>query len=387
MANLSSVNRTNTRHLRFGASTLMREKIYPSDPGFYSRQVTRGSLPRRQDIDEPVTTTVVEELIAFAGQTGLAPKQQRHGVTFNPGSVLQIDQVKKVRENKKRRDEEHRLDGLHAIRNRWGRKYGFREEEVLELENKFNRYDADGSGFIDLEECSCIVDDLNILDDSIAKGHKSKRRAVLKRMIDELDRTMSGTLNFIQFMDLIKRVREGSIEDFLPGCGSPRAASSPRPPSASRRRPQSASPVVTFRPHRTMENRKIANVRAKRAAMLKKRGEDRLKEYIKRSAKRMGLSEEETKKALGLSRQVLGADEETRTSHLHVIHSPRSYRRKPKKRFVSLVDPNAPKRRGSTVSGGYAIRPPVLSDEKTGVKKDTHSSKRFETNYYYDKKA
>ena len=136
-----------------------------------------------------------------------------------------------------------------------------------------------------------------------------------------------------------------------------------------------------------MENRKIANVRAKRAAMLKKRGEDRLKEYIKRSAKRMGLSEEETKKALGLSRQVLGADEETRTSHLHVIHSPRSYRRKPKKRFVSLVDPNAPKRRGSTVSGGYAIRPPVLSDEKTGVKKDTHSSKRFETNYYYDKKA
>ena len=78
----------------------MREKIYPSDPGFYSRQVTRGSLPRRQDIDEPVTTTVVEELIAFAGQTGLAPKQQRHGVTFNPGSVLQIDQIKKVRENK-----------------------------------------------------------------------------------------------------------------------------------------------------------------------------------------------------------------------------------------------------------------------------------------------
>ena len=131
---------------------------------------------------------------------------------------------------------------------------GLAEEEVLELENKFNRYDADGSGFIDLEECSCIVDDLNILDDSIAKGHKSKRRAVLKRMIDELDRTMSGTLNFIQFMDLIKRVREGSIEDFLPGCGSPRAASSPRPPSASRRRPQSASPVVTFRPHRTMDD-------------------------------------------------------------------------------------------------------------------------------------
>ena len=26
-----------------------------------------------------------------------------------------------------------------------------------------------------------------------------------------------------------------------------------------------------------------------------------------------------------------------------------------------------------------------LPDEKTGVKKDTHSSKRFETNYYYER--
>ena len=45
---------TNQRHLRYGASTLIRDKIYPADLTFYRRQIVREDIPRPEVPDVPV---------------------------------------------------------------------------------------------------------------------------------------------------------------------------------------------------------------------------------------------------------------------------------------------------------------------------------------------
>lgn len=247
---------TNQRHLRYGASTLIRDKIYPADLKFYRRQIVRENIPRPEVPDVPTTTSVINDLLDYTKKinlkqeasekqmlrakqmkrarkkdTGLTyyvedsissvvtedlnlylmtEKEQQtvsrewkaHCVDFNPGSVLDKEKVQNAREKKRRQDLDRRTNHIQQMHVRWGRKFGFSKARTLELEERFKQYDADDSGFIDLNECESICRDLKIFDKFILGAHKSKKREILKKIIDELDRTRSGTLNFIQFMDV-----------------------------------------------------------------------------------------------------------------------------------------------------------------------------------------
>ena len=64
---------TNRRHLRFGASTLIGEKIYPSDLKFYRRQIIRENIPRPEVMDATNTTTVIDELLEYTKKMNTKP--------------------------------------------------------------------------------------------------------------------------------------------------------------------------------------------------------------------------------------------------------------------------------------------------------------------------
>lgn len=373
---------TNTRHKRFGASTLLRERIYPND---IRHQIVRGCEPK-QGPDRKGASKELWDLVAFAGgktpsfSPALVQPRPTLGVLFNPGSVLDKDKVASVRRKKQERLEEKRALEVHFVNYRWGRKYGFREEEVIELEQKFHEYDKDDSGTIDLRECEEIIDDLQILSDELSKGHKSKKREALKRVIDELDKSRSGTLNFIQFMDLIKRVREGRLEELLGELG----AIAPATPGV-RPRPSSAQPSSSFNTPRTVYTLKIAQVRAKREERIRQAEQARLEDFVERSARRMRLSREETIKALGLTRDLLKKNEEkVKTSHIHYMQS-LSPRIPKKVRFVRLAPKPSPRARRGVVTGGFVV-PVTTADPGTkggGGGTFSKAERKFESGYKY----
>lgn len=374
---------TNTRHKRFGASTLLRERIYPND---IQHQIVRGAEPK-QDPDRKGASKELWDLVAFAGgktpsfSPALVQPRPTLGVLFNPGSVLDKDKVASVRRKKQELLEEKRALEVHFINYRWGRKYGFREEEVIELEQKFHEYDKDDSGTIDLRECEQIIDDLQILSDELTKGHKSSKRGALKRVIDELDRSRSGTLNFIQFMDLIKRVREGRLEELLGELAQARTPTTPRVCS----RPSSAQSSPSFNTPRAVNTLKIAQVRAKREERIRQVEQARLEDFVERSARRMRLSREETMKALGFTRDLLKKNEEkTPTSHINYMQmvSPKV----PKKvRFVRLTPKPSPRARRGVVTGGFVVPATTVGRGIKGGGGGTFSKaeRKFESGYKY----
>lgn len=363
----------NIRHQRFGASTLYREQIYPFD---IANQIVRGQ-ERKKDSDFSRTSKEMHELVALAGgkdrffSPARVQARPPRGVLFDPGSVLNQRKVAFVRRKKREQLNQQRVTEIHMINYRWGRKYGFREEEVSELERKFHEYDKDDSGTIDLKECEHIIDDLNILSDAISKGHKSKKRDALKFIIDELDKTKSGTLNFIQFMDLIKRVREGRLQelmgDFL---YEPRTYKIDQQRNQKRAhvRPKSASSTSSFHSTPTICNPKIAQARAKRADRLKDAEKAKLESFIVRSARRMRLSKEETKKALGLGNDLIQRRIDHMASQIQSTSQTSPRMKAPKKaRFVKLAANQSPRARRGVVTGGY-----VVSAEETNEKEKTN---------------
>ena len=69
--NMVSKGVTNQRHLRYGASTLIRDKIYPADLRFYRRQIVREDIPRPEVPDVPTTTAVINDLLDYTKQINL----------------------------------------------------------------------------------------------------------------------------------------------------------------------------------------------------------------------------------------------------------------------------------------------------------------------------
>ena len=399
LENMTAHGVTNYRHLRFGASTLINEKIYPSDLKFYRRQIIREDIPRPEVVDTNTATIVIDQLLEYTKKMNTKPirtpeqianakrlkkKKERkkkltfyaedshstvmsddlnlyalvanehhtvsknwktHCVDFNPGSVLEKEQVRNVRQKKQKQDSDKRMKHIQQMHIRWGRKFGFSKPRTLAFEQKFMEYDTDESGFIDLNECEKICTDLHIFDRSVLKGHRSKKREILKRIIDELDRTKSGTLNFIQFMDLMKRVSANASS-------STNTNNTTLIQSIMRNRPKTAgSGSSSFHSGYTRNDERIKKIREKRAQLLKEAERKRLETYIKRSARRhYKLKQKGFNDAMKLTDDILDSNK----NHFHIIspHSPHRPRRKKK---ASPLLQRYERLKNTQASGGFVV--------------------------------
>lgn len=87
---------------------------------------------------------------------------------------------------------------------------GLTEDEIDEIREAFNLFDTDGSGTIDPKELKVAMQSL---------GFDSKNPTVYQ-MIAELDRDVTGAIDFEDFLDAItsklgdKETREGGIKSW-----------------------------------------------------------------------------------------------------------------------------------------------------------------------------
>ena len=90
---------------------------------------------------------------------------------------------------------------------RHGRNMGFSDREIDELKVEFDRYDADGSGDIDLRELTQIVrNKMNRHDLS---------QEELKVMMHEFDYKRSGTITFAGFLEMFSKRRQRAKDRFM----------------------------------------------------------------------------------------------------------------------------------------------------------------------------
>eukprot|EP00927_Polykrikos_kofoidii_P084914 TRINITY_DN9096_c0_g1_i2.p1 TRINITY_DN9096_c0_g1~~TRINITY_DN9096_c0_g1_i2.p1 ORF type:complete len:1192 (-),score=161.11 TRINITY_DN9096_c0_g1_i2:16-3591(-) len=83
---------------------------------------------------------------------------------------------------------------------------GFTEKEVEELRGQFQRFDTDGSGDISNREIIAVVECL-----FPRFAHDVSMRSKLKQMLNEVDHDGNGSLNFHDFLRLVRQFRD--LED------------------------------------------------------------------------------------------------------------------------------------------------------------------------------
>lgn len=88
------------------------------------------------------------------------------------------------------------------------RNAGFTGEELAELMAQFERYDYDGSGDISRKELVHLIEDL-----FPKYAHSAERRPQLARLIKEADADGSRSLDFKEFVTLMRRIRDQEDEE------------------------------------------------------------------------------------------------------------------------------------------------------------------------------
>jgi Ca2+-binding EF-hand superfamily protein len=92
-----------------------------------------------------------------------------------------------------------KTNGLHTIHE----SEGFTDLEVAELEASFRRFDADGNGDISRRELARLVEVL-----FPAYAHSAEERPHLARLVAEIDIDGSGSLDFLEFIKLMRKIHE-----------------------------------------------------------------------------------------------------------------------------------------------------------------------------------